>query len=210
MNLFSRNSSKTPSSSITMAGLSTAKELPDRSKRNEDVEAEEEEYHDTEPPILENPFESESSRILFDAIDKLQSCQAGQDIDIPQVSEKHEDTLLVPNFSLTMKQLVIVGAQSAGKSSLLQSLIDVPFPVGSGCCTRFATRIVSRRTPAGSKNTTLITIVKPDFDLNEQFNYDGNREVPSFSHTPSTFTAQDFTELMTEVSPVHLPVLGSY
>lgn len=40
----------------------------------------------SEEPLTENPFDSESSRILFDAIDQLQSCDAGQDIDIPQVS----------------------------------------------------------------------------------------------------------------------------
>lgn len=39
-----------------------------------------------EAPLNENPFDSESSRILFDAIDQLQSCDAGQDVDIPQVS----------------------------------------------------------------------------------------------------------------------------
>jgi hypothetical protein len=38
-----------------------------------------------EDVIVENPFDSESSRILFDAIDQLQSCDAGRDIDIPQV-----------------------------------------------------------------------------------------------------------------------------
>lgn len=44
-------------------------------------------------------------------------------------------------------QLIIVGDQSAGKSSLLQSLTDIPFPVSDRLCTRFPTRIVSRRTP---------------------------------------------------------------
>ena len=46
-----------------------------------------------------------------------------------------------------INQLVIVGDQSAGKSSLLQSLTDIPFPVADRLCTRFPTRIVSRRTP---------------------------------------------------------------
>lgn len=40
----------------------------------------------TDVALVANPFDSESSRILFDAIDQLQSCDAGQDIDIPQVS----------------------------------------------------------------------------------------------------------------------------
>lgn len=36
--------------------------------------------------LLKDPFASKSSQILFDAIDQLQSCDASQDIDIPQVS----------------------------------------------------------------------------------------------------------------------------
>lgn len=39
--------------------------------------------------ILENPFSNENSRILFDAIDQIQSCGAGQDIQVPQVSTSY-------------------------------------------------------------------------------------------------------------------------
>jgi GTPase SAR1 family protein len=53
---------------------------------------------------------------------------------------------------------VIVGGQSSGKSSLLQSLTGIPFPVDSGCCTRFPTRIVSRRTELDSDDSFRITI----------------------------------------------------
>lgn len=56
-----------------------------------------------------------------------------------------------------MIQIIIVGDQSAGKSSLLQSLTDIPFPVAGRLCTRFPTRIVSRRTPGGP-DVTKITI----------------------------------------------------
>jgi hypothetical protein len=35
--------------------------------------------------ITENPFDSESSRILFDAVDQLQHCGASRHVDIPQV-----------------------------------------------------------------------------------------------------------------------------
>lgn len=57
-------------------------------------------------------------------------------------------------------QLIIVGGQSTGKSSLLQSLTEIPFPVGTGCCTRFPTRIVSRRTAPGQPDSFRITIEK--------------------------------------------------
>ncbi|KAF9775009.1 hypothetical protein IL306_006932 [Fusarium sp. DS 682] len=91
----------------------------------------------TQDIMPEDPFDSQHNRILFDAIDALQSFGAG-DLSIPQ--------------------LIIVGGQSSGKSSLLQSLTGIPFPVDSGCCTRFPTRIVSRRTEPDSDDSFRITI----------------------------------------------------
>ncbi|KAK9781177.1 putative Vacuolar sorting protein VPS1 [Seiridium cardinale] len=139
-----------------------------------------------EERLTENPFDSEGSRILFNAIDQLQSCDAGRDIDIPQ--------------------LVIVGGQSVGKSSLLQSLVDIPFPTGQGCCTRFATRIVSRRTSPGTRNECLITIVKPDCDLNEYFNYDGNDNHESFRHHSENLGAQEFLRIMRDVEEKYMGI----
>ncbi|KAG4259482.1 hypothetical protein FPRO06_06470 [Fusarium proliferatum] len=92
----------------------------------------------------EDPFDSQHNRILFDAIDALQSFGAG-DLSIPQ--------------------LIIVGGQSSGKSSLLQSLTGIPFPVDSGCCTRFPTRIVSRRTEPDSDDSFRITIDPAEVDV---------------------------------------------
>lgn len=37
-------------------------------------------------PLAEDPFESKASRILFDAIDRLQSCNIKKEINSPQVS----------------------------------------------------------------------------------------------------------------------------
>lgn len=46
---------------------------------------------------------------------------------------------------LPLPQLVAVGDQSSGKSSLLESLTGIPFPHGQELCTRYATQISSRR-----------------------------------------------------------------
>jgi hypothetical protein len=46
---------------------------------------------------------------------------------------------------LPLPQLVAVGDQSSGKSSLLESLTAIPFPHGQELCTRFATQITHRR-----------------------------------------------------------------
>ncbi|KAF5012973.1 hypothetical protein FDECE_980 [Fusarium decemcellulare] len=99
---------------------------------------------DTEA-MPDDPFDSQHNRILFNAIDKLRLAGSQGLINIPQ--------------------LVIVGGQSSGKSSLLQSLTGIPFPVNSGSCTRWPTRIVSRRAEPGSKDAFRITIEKPDVDV---------------------------------------------
>ncbi|GJD05099.1 vacuolar sorting protein VPS1 [Colletotrichum higginsianum] len=131
-----------------------------------------------------NPFDSESSRILFDAIDRLQSCGVGQELAIPQ--------------------LVIVGGQSAGKSSLLQSLTDIPFPVGKGCCTRFATRIVSRRTAPGSTNAVKITIVDPE--VTDIFGYPPDDAYKRYSYVSDRLGAEEFGEMMENISASYMGI----
>ncbi|KAI0816483.1 vacuolar sorting protein VPS1 [Xylaria sp. FL0064] len=135
--------------------------------------------------IPENPFDNESSRILFDAVDQLQHCGASRHVATPQ--------------------LVIVGGQSTGKSSLLQSLTDIPFPVGTGCCTRFATRIVSKRTAPGTPNRFKITIVDPEVKV-EGFVYPINDDYKEYVHMGETLTAEEFESVMNEVSSDYMGI----
>lgn len=76
-------------------------------------------------------------RGLLDLIDKLQFAQL--------------DNVKLP-------QIVVVGDQSAGKSSVLEALSGTPFPRDAGACTRFATEIRLRR----SKETNLKVSIIPD------------------------------------------------
>jgi hypothetical protein len=62
---------------------------------------------------------------LLEKIDKLFACNVGEYINLPQ--------------------LVVVGDQSSGKSSVLEGLTNLKFPRDSGLCTRFATQIIFRR-----------------------------------------------------------------
>ncbi|KAJ5517152.1 hypothetical protein N7527_008712 [Penicillium freii] len=62
---------------------------------------------------------------LLEKIDKLFACNVGEYVSLPQ--------------------LVVVGDQSSGKSSVLEGLTKLSFPRDSGLCTRFATQIVFRR-----------------------------------------------------------------
>ncbi|KAF6823358.1 vacuolar sorting protein VPS1 [Colletotrichum plurivorum] len=105
--------------------------------------------------IPENPFDMKSSRALLDAMDELQSCGVSQE--------------------LATHEIVIFGCRSAGKSSLLRTLTDVPFPVGTDCCIRFPTRIVSRQTVPGTSNAVKISITAPEV-ADDLFNYPPDRK----------------------------------
>ena len=69
-------------------------------------------------------------------IDQLFACGVGAYIELPQ--------------------LVVVGDQSSGKSSVLQAFIDLPFPRDSGLCTRFATHVIFRRAKEARVSVSII------------------------------------------------------
>jgi hypothetical protein len=57
---------------------------------------------------------------------------------------------------LSLPQLVVCGDQSAGKSSVLEALTEIPFPRNEDLCTRFATEIILRRAPNDSLTIKII------------------------------------------------------
>lgn len=57
---------------------------------------------------------------------------------------------------LSLPQLVVCGDQSAGKSSVLEALTEIPFPRNDNLCTRFATEIILRRAPQDSLTIKII------------------------------------------------------
>lgn len=66
-------------------------------------------------------------KALLDAIDSLRKHGIGRFVDLPQI--------------------IVVGDQSSGKSSVLEAISRVRFPVKEGVCTRFATELVLRTDP---------------------------------------------------------------
>ncbi|RGP81304.1 hypothetical protein FLONG3_448 [Fusarium longipes] len=62
---------------------------------------------------------------LHELSDKLSACGVGKLVDLPQI--------------------IVVGEQSAGKSSVLEAISHIRFPVDGGVCTRFATELIFRR-----------------------------------------------------------------
>ena len=57
---------------------------------------------------------------------------------------------------LSLPQLVVCGDQSAGKSSCLEALSEIPFPQNDNLCTRFATEISLRRATTNSLTIKII------------------------------------------------------
>ncbi|CCT71827.1 related to RBTMx2 protein [Fusarium fujikuroi] len=98
--------------------------------------------------IVDDPFDNEKRQILFNAIDRLQACGSHKYLAIPQ--------------------LVVVGEQSSGKSSLLRTLTDISFPVMAGIGTRFPIRVISRRSPSsqGSRERFRISLERAPRDVN--------------------------------------------
>ncbi|RHZ49646.1 dynamin-like protein [Aspergillus thermomutatus] len=71
--------------------------------------------------------------------------------------------------SVSLPQLVVVGDQSSGKSSLLEGITGFCFPVASDLCTRFVTQIVLIRA-AGSEAGVRITIIPgPTAQMNDEY-----------------------------------------
>lgn len=65
---------------------------------------------------------------------------------------------------LSLPQIVVCGDQSAGKSSVLEALTEIPFPRNDNLCTRFATEICLRRDPIDSLTIRVI----PDSDRTQK------------------------------------------
>ena len=82
--------------------------------------------------------------ILLNKIDRLFACGVGDYVALPQ--------------------LVVVGDQSSGKSSVLEGLTELPFPRDSGLCTRFATQITFRR----AQHTSISISILPAYDASAE------------------------------------------
>ncbi|KAJ4414972.1 hypothetical protein N0V82_007621 [Gnomoniopsis sp. IMI 355080] len=85
---------------------------------------------------------------------------------------------------LSLPQIVVCGDQSAGKSSVLEALTEIPFPRSDNLCTRFATEISLRQDQVD--NLTIRVIPDPSRPEDEQI------EIQTYSET-----IIDFSELPT-------------
>jgi len=60
------------------------------------------------------------------------------------------------NNYVSLPQIIVCGDQSSGKSSVLEAISGVSFPVSGNLCTRFPTELVLRRTPTISASVSIV------------------------------------------------------
>ncbi len=123
------------------------------------------------PKVLEittslEGLQSDEQRNVLNIVDQLRKCGLESMLSLPQ--------------------LVVCGDQSAGKSSVLEALTEIPFPRNDNLCTRFATEIILRR--AASDAITIKVI--PDHERpNEERN-----SIEAFKESISNF--EELPDLM--------------
>ncbi|KAK8049691.1 hypothetical protein PG994_011421 [Apiospora phragmitis] len=89
-------------------------------------------------PETTKDLQSQDHKVLMDIIDGLRSKGVSRYIDLPQI--------------------VACGGQSSGKSSVLQAISGLSFPVGTNLTTTFATELVLRRTTETSEERCRVSI----------------------------------------------------
>ena len=101
---------------------------------------------------------------------------------------------------MSLPQLVVCGDQSAGKSSVLEALTEIPFPRNDNLCTRFATEIILRR--ANSNSLTIKIIPDSKRPANEQTPFKAFKEsITNFDELPRIMdAAMDVMEIGAGVS----------
>ncbi|KAF7930302.1 uncharacterized protein EAE98_004703 [Botrytis deweyae] len=69
---------------------------------------------------------------------------------------------------VNLPQLIVVGDQSVGKSSVLQAVTEIPFPTDDKMCTRFATEIVHKRTSPSDTVSVTVEIIPDSNETQER------------------------------------------
>lgn len=111
-------------------------------------------------------LQTEEQRLVLDTVAQIRKCGLESVLSLPQ--------------------LVVCGDQSAGKSSVLEALTEIPFPRKDNLCTRFATEIILRR---GNSNSLTIKVI-PDQERTSK----EQEKIRAFSESITDF--EDLPKLM--------------
>jgi GTP-binding protein EngB required for normal cell division len=113
-------------------------------------------YRATVPPASAIPddrhFENGSQDPLLEVVESIEFGNEEREImdEIDKLREAGVDQLV------ELPQIIVVGDQSAGKSSVLEALTEVYFPRASTKCTKFATQIKLRHSNDSSFSANII------------------------------------------------------
>ncbi|MCJ1354835.1 MAG: hypothetical protein MMC33_004825 [Icmadophila ericetorum] len=98
---------------------------------------------------------------------------------------------------IELPQLVVVGDQNTGKSSVLQAITQLPFPVNESMCTRFPTEVVFKRTKPGSE-TVVNASIRPGRDC--QGDPEHHERLRDFKRSYSELTSEIMEEIVHEAT----------
>ncbi|KAI2626189.1 interferon-induced GTP-binding protein Mx2 [Xylaria nigripes] len=93
---------------------------------------------------------------------------------------------------VALPQLVVVGDQSSGKSSVLENLTGFAFPRDAELCTRYATQITCRREITESISVTIIA--SPDSTSDER------GRLKKFHHSVSELSSENLAEIFKDAN----------
>ncbi|KAI0126991.1 vacuolar sorting protein VPS1, dynamin [Xylariales sp. AK1849] len=103
---------------------------------------------------------------------------------------------------VSLPQLVVVGDQSSGKSSVLEGLTGLPFPRDSGLCTRFPTQIVFKRSRVLTTEASIMAAHGQDGSKVDAIAKFGKKQLEAFDQ-------KTFFEILVEASEcMGLPLPG--
>lgn len=111
--------------------------------------------------------------LLLDTIDRLRDADMAQYVELPQI--------------------IVVGDQSSGKSSVLEAISRIRFPSKSTLCTRFATELVLRDGPQDAARVEVTILVHDSETRNEV-----RTRLAKFSRVQTELT--DLTDVMREAT----------
>jgi len=132
------------------------------------------------------PGESEAE---FSSLSDLRSVKSTQRLN--QIARVRANGI---GDHISLPQLVVCGDQSAGKSSVLEGITNIPFPRQDGVCTKFATEIILQHDP--TENSIHATVIphssrtKRESDRLRAY----HRDLADFSELPSVIN--DASSLM--------------
>ncbi|KAF7954506.1 hypothetical protein EAE96_005627 [Botrytis aclada] len=117
--------------------------------------------------------------------------------------------LFAINELLNLPQLVVIGDQSSGKSSVLQAITRLSFPVDDGLCTRFPTEVSLQRASEDALEITITKAVRvldaPNLTPSQKNWFEGqSKRVDKFNGKWGGRAANmhDFCEIITEAKRV--------